>query len=190
MFHHINAWNTAMAVWVAVGVLWIVTAAFERATPQPPAERSSRNLLYLLLLVPAALLLFDPKIPLGPLDHTLFQSNSLGLALVFAGAAFTGLARLRLGSNWSANPRIRVGHTLSTEGPYRIVRHPIYSGILLAFLGTAIILGETRGFIAVVLAFLGYLVKSRTEDRLLAARFGPDFTDYRRRTKALIPGIL
>ncbi|HEV2578721.1 MAG TPA: isoprenylcysteine carboxylmethyltransferase family protein [Acidobacteriaceae bacterium] len=187
---HLDAWHTAITVWTAIGILWIITAAFEHSTPRPPAQRSSHNYNYLFLLIPAALLLFDPQLRLGPLNRALFQSSVLGLALVFAGAAFTGLARLRLGSNWSANPRIREGHTLSTSGPYRIVRHPIYTGILLTSLGTAVILGETRGYIAIVLAFIGYLIKSRMEDRLLAERFGLDFAAYCRRTKALIPGIL
>ena len=120
----------------------------------------------------------------------LFQSNVLGLTLVFVGAAFAGLARLALGSNWSARARIRAAHTLSTSGPYRIVRHPIYSGLLLSFLGTAIILGQARGYLGFVIAFLTWLFKSRREDRMLAHRFGADFTEYRRRTKALIPGIL
>lgn len=187
---HLNPWHTAIILWEAIGLLWLITAAIERSRPQPPDQRSSRNYSYLVLLVPAALLLFDPQIWSTPFHHKLFQSNTLGLLLVLAGAAFTGIARLRLGANWSANPRIREGHTLSTTGPYRIVRHPIYSGILLMLLGTAVILGETRGYIAVALAFLGFLIKSRTEDHLLAERFGPDFIAYRHRTKALIPGIL
>lgn len=186
---HLNPWRTAVLMWEAIAVLWIVTAVIERSRPEPPAQRSSRNASYLLLLVPAALLLFDPGIWSAPLNDMLFQSKILGLILVVAGAAFTGLARLTLGANWSASARIRAEHTLSTKGPYRIVRHPIYSGLLLMFLGTAVILGLTRGYIAVAVAFLGYFIKSRTEDHLLAERFGPAFADYRRRTKALIPGI-
>lgn len=187
---HLNAWHTVTLIWQAIAVLWIITAAFDRTTPQPRAERSVPNYSHYLLLLPAALLLFYPQIPLASLGRTLFQSNTLGLSLVLAGAAFTGLARLALGANWSARPRIRVGHTLSTSGPYSVVRHPIYTGILLALLGTALILGEIRGYIAVIVAFIAFLIKSRAEDRLLAERFGPDFADYRRRTKALIPGIL
>lgn len=186
---HLNPWHTAVLMWEAIAVLWIVTALIERSRPQPPAQRSSRDASYLLLLIPAALLLFDPPMWSAPLNNTLFQSDALGLVFVVAGTAFTGLARLTLGANWSANARIRAEHTLSTEGPYRIVRHPIYSGILLMFLGTAVILGQTRGYIAFALAFLGYFIKSRTEDHLLAERFGPAFAEYCRRTKALIPGV-
>lgn len=188
---HINPWHTAIILWQAVCVLWIVTAALERSTPQPPDQRRDRRgYIYAIAITPAALLTFWPQTAVWPLNYPLFQSNTLGLILVFAGAAFAGLARLSLGANWSSRARIRGGHTLSTSGPYRIVRHPIYSGLLLLFLGTAVILGQARGYIALAIAFFTWFLKSRTEDRLLAERFGPDFIAYRRRTKALIPGIL
>ena len=188
---HLNPWNTAIILWQAICVLWIITAAIEHSIPQPPDQRrDNRSYIYAIAMTPAAVLIFWPPAAIWPLSRTLFQSNTLGLTLVFAGAAFAGLARLSLGANWSSRARIRARHTLSTSGPYRIVRHPIYSGLLLLFLGTAVILGQARGYIAFVIVFLTWLFKSRTEDRLLAERFGPDFIAYRRRTKALIPGIL
>ena len=186
----LNAWNTVTLVWQAIGILWIVTAVYERTTPQPEEHGRPREYIHALYMLPAVALLFWPRTAVGPLGRVLFQSNAFGLTVVFAGAAFAGLARLALGANWSSRARIRDAHTLSTSGPYRIVRHPIYSGLLLSFLGTAIILGQLRGYLAVVLAFLVWLFKSRREDRLLAERFGADFTAYCRRTKALIPGIL
>lgn len=191
MLRHINPWNTAIVLWQAICVLWIVTAVVERSTPQPPDHRRDRHsYIYAIAMVPAAILTFWPQTAIWPLNHPLYQSDAIGLILVFAGAAFAGLARLALGANWSSRARIRAQHTLSTSGPYRIVRHPIYSGLLLLYLGTAIILGQARGYIAFVIVFVTWLFKSRTEDRLLAERFGPDFTAYRRRTKALVPFVL
>jgi protein-S-isoprenylcysteine O-methyltransferase Ste14 len=191
MLHHINPWNTVIILWQAICVLWIVTAVVEYSLPQAPDHRRDRySYLYAIAMVPAAILTFWPATAIPPLNYPLYQSNTVGLILVFAGAAFAGLARLALGANWSSRARIRAQHTLSTSGPYRIVRHPIYSGLLLLFLGTAVILGQARGYIAFVIVFITWLFKSRTEDRLLAERFGPDFDTYRRRTKALIPGIL
>jgi protein-S-isoprenylcysteine O-methyltransferase Ste14 len=188
---HLNPWNTAIVLWQAICVLWIVTVVVERSMPQPPDQRRDRHsYLHAIAITPAAILTFWPGAAIWPLNYPLFQSNTLGLILVFAGAAFAGLARLSLGANWSSRARIRAGHTLSTSGPYRIVRHPIYSGLLLLFLGTAVILGQARGYIAFVIAFLTWLFKSRTEDRFLAERFGQDFDAYRRRTKALIPFLL
>lgn len=191
MLHHINPWNTAIALWEAICVLWIVTAVVERSTPQPPDHRRDpHSYIYAIAIAFAALITFWPATAVPPLNHPLYRSNILGLILVFAGAAFAGLARLALGANWSSRARIRAEHTLSTSGPYRIVRHPIYSGLLLLYLGTAVILGQARGYIAFVILFVAWFFKSRTEDRLLAERFGPDFAAYRRRTKALIPGLL
>jgi protein-S-isoprenylcysteine O-methyltransferase Ste14 len=191
MPHHINPWNTAIALWEAICVLWIVTAVVERSTPQPPDQRRDRHgYIYAIAITPAAIITFWPATAIPPLNYPLYQSNILGLILVFAGAAFAGLARLSLGANWSSRARIRAQHTLSTSGPYRIVRHPIYSGLLVLYLGTAVILGQARGYIAFVILFVTWFFKSRTEDRLLAERFGPDFETYRRRTKALIPGLL
>lgn len=191
MLHHINPWNTAIILWQAICVLWIVTAVVERSLPQPPDHRRDRHgYIYAIAIAPAAIITFWPETAIWPLNRILFQSNTVGLILVFAGAAFAGLARLSLGANWSSRARIRADHTLSTSGPYRIVRHPIYFGLLLLYLGTAMILGQARGYIAFVIVFVTWLIKSRTEDRFLAECFGPDFAAYRRRTKALIPGIL
>jgi len=191
MLHHIDPWNTSIVLWQAICILWIVTAVIERSTPQPPDQRRDpHSYIYALCIAPAAVITFWPQTAVWPLNYPLFQSNTAGLILVFAGAAFAGLARLALGANWSSRARIRAEHTLSTSGPYRIVRHPIYSGLLLLYLGTAVILGQARGYIAFAIVFITWIFKSRTEDRLLAARFGPDFDAYRRRTKALIPFVL
>jgi protein-S-isoprenylcysteine O-methyltransferase Ste14 len=186
----VNAWNTTMAVWEAIAVLWIITAVVERVTPEPPQPHSPSDYLHIVFTIPAFALLMWPRTAIGPLGQVLFHSNPLGLALVFAGAAIAGLARLELGANWSSRPRIRAAHTLSTSGPYRVVRHPIYSGLLLSFLGSAIVLGQVRGYLGFAIAFLTWLFKSRVEDRMLAERFGADFIAYRRHTKGLIPGIL
>src|ERR1700761_4498827 len=191
MLHHINPWNTAITLWQAICVLWIVTAVVEYSLPQAPDHRRDRHsYIYAIAMVPAAILPFWPATAIPPLNYPLYQSNTIGLILVFAGAAFAGLARLPLGADWSSRARIRAQHTLSTPRPHPIVRHPIDSGLLLLFLGTEVILGQARGYIAFVICFVTWFFKSRTEDRLLAERFGPDFTVYRRRTKALIPGIL
>jgi isoprenylcysteine carboxyl methyltransferase (ICMT) family protein YpbQ len=186
----VNAWNTTLAVWEAIAALWIITAVIERVVPEPSQPHSLFGYLHIVFMIPAFALLMWPRNAIGPFGRILFHSNPLGLALVFAGAAIAGLARLELGANWSSHPRIRAAHTLSTSGPYRVVRHPIYSGLLLSFLGSAIVLGQLRGYLGFAIAFLTWLLKSRVEDRMLAERFGPEFIAYRRHTKGLIPGIL
>src|SRR5207237_3965338 len=128
----------------------------------------SVNTVYTVILALGAVLLFSngPAIPL--LNRPAFPAPRAGVVLTYLGVAFAGLARLALGSNWSSRARIRRGHTLATSGPYRIVRHPIYSGLLLGFLGTAMVLGEIRGYVGFAVAFVAWWLRSRLEDRLLA----------------------
>jgi len=79
---------------------------------------------------------------------------------------------------------------LITSGPYRFVRHPIYSGLLLAFVGTALARAEWRGVLAVVLVVWALWRKLRTEEQRMREHFGPAYDEYARRTPALIPFIL
>ena len=81
------------------------------------------------------------------------------------------------------------GTAMIGTGPYRFVRHPIYSGLLLAFMGTAVMIGEWRALIAFTIIFGSFLYKFRVEERLLRMHFGDSYVQYAARTKALIPGI-
>ena len=114
----------------------------------------------------------------------------LGLALTAAGVAFAIWARFTLGRNWSGTVTIKEDHELIQHGPYRIVRHPIYTGILLAMLGTAIGYGRVPCLIGVAIAFFSLRFKWGTEERFMTEQFGAKYTQYRREVKAVIPGIL
>lgn len=83
---------------------------------------------------------------------------------------------------------VKEDHALVQSGPYRRVRHPIYTGMLLAFLGTAVAVGEWRGLVGLVLALVSFLLKSRLEEARMGETF-PEYAEYRRHTAALIPGI-
>lgn len=113
-----------------------------------------------------------------------------GIALTYAGIAVAIWARVALGRNWSGTVTIKQDHQLIRTGPYSVVRHPIYSGLLLALLGTALAVGETRGLVALAGAFLMGIFKARTEERFMIEQFGSQYEDYRKRTKALVPFIL
>jgi protein-S-isoprenylcysteine O-methyltransferase Ste14 len=113
-----------------------------------------------------------------------------GLALTVIGCAFAIWARLSLGRNWSGTVTVKEGHQLMRRGPYAVVRHPIYSGGLLALLGTALVVGELRGLLGVALAFLGWGTKLRLEEAFMSEQFGAEYTRYRREVKALIPFVL
>jgi protein-S-isoprenylcysteine O-methyltransferase Ste14 len=120
--------------------------------------------------------------PLAAIIVVGFTIASLGLVLAL-------WARIHLGRNWSDKVVIQAGHQLIRTGPYARLRHPIYSGVLLGVLGTAVVLGEWRGVIAFVLLLTNYAVKARKEDRVLAETFGAEFKEHEQRAGFLLPGL-
>jgi protein-S-isoprenylcysteine O-methyltransferase Ste14 len=115
-----------------------------------------------------------------------FALDAIAIALCIAGLAFAIVARAYLGSNWSSQPALKEGHELVTSGPYRYVRHPIYTGILLALLGT--VLPMSAIFAAIwIAALVTFLVRIRIEEALMTRQFPDQYPYYKRRTKRLIP---
>lgn len=113
-----------------------------------------------------------------------------GMVLCAAGIALAIGARRVLGSNWSGVITLKEGHELIRRGPYRYVRHPIYSGIILGAAGSFVALLPTlQGAACVLLIAAGLRLKSLREEELLATRF-PDYAQYKREVKALIPFVL
>ena len=113
-----------------------------------------------------------------------------GAAITAAGLLFCVWARRYLGGNWSQAVTVKQDHELIQSGPYRFVRHPIYTGLLLAFAGSAIARGEWRGLLAVALMFVTLWSKLRLEEKWMRAQFGASYEEYSRRVSALVPGIL
>jgi protein-S-isoprenylcysteine O-methyltransferase Ste14 len=139
-------------------------------------------------------LVFARNPQLGPFSRPIFPdvpaTQYTGLVLTCAGLAFTAWARAILGRNWSAIVTIRKDHSLVRTGPYRWVRHPIYSGLLLAMLGTAICFGELRCMAGAALGGVGFWLKAMLEERFLIEQFGPEYIEYKKEVKALIPSLL
>lgn len=112
-----------------------------------------------------------------------------GAILTCAGVLLAIWARALLGRNWSASVAVKQGHRLISAGPYRLVRHPIYSSLLLAVLGTALVVGKLRALAAFACIAFTYCVKSRLEERFMMREFGSQYEEYRRHTRALVPFI-
>ncbi len=173
--------------WALVVLVWLVSAL----SVKPTKERQPLfgRLFYVWLTVVAAVLL-NGRIPAVRLTRTILP-HSLGSAvladvLVLAGLVIAVWARIVLGGNWSSRVTLKEGHELIQHGPYGFVRHPIYSGLLLMILGTAVLVGHVGGFTAVVICFLGFWIKLRQEEALLTKRlFG--YAEYMARTKAFVP---
>lgn len=116
-----------------------------------------------------------------------------GLAWVFAAVCGAGLlvtwwARVKMGSLWSAAVSLKEGHSVVQSGPYRLVRHPIYTGLIIAALAQAMIIGQAANLTGAVLLTVGFWLKARLEERFLSEGLGGSaYADYRRRTPMLIP---
>lgn len=178
-------------VWVAFLVVWIVWGL--KAKPTQAREGASSRLSYIPLTIAGAYLMFSADVPREFLRVSLFGptiwTNVLGIALTVAGVGLAFWARAYLGGNWSSSVTVKVGHQLVRTGPYRWVRHPIYTGLMLGICGTAIVRDQVRGVIAVVLLYLGFKVKSKIEERTMTETFGAQYEDYSRTTGAIIPRL-
>ena len=112
------------------------------------------------------------------------------MALTAARLLFAVWARQYLGSNWSGTVSIKKDHQLITNGPYALVRHPIYTGVLLALVGSGMAIGEWRAVLGLALASLALWRKLRLEERLMHQQFGAAYQAYCWRVPALIPFVL
>jgi protein-S-isoprenylcysteine O-methyltransferase Ste14 len=184
-------YHVALYLWMALGLIWLAgmltTKRSVRTQPTGP------RLLQAGLSVLAFYLLFASKIESSWPRTRVFpdsqETAAAGLLLTFFGLAFAVWARLLLGSNWSSNVTLKQDHTLVRRGPYTLVRHPIYTGLLLATLGTALIIGEVRGLVALGLLFLAFWLKSSMEERFMIEQFGSEYRLYMRQVKGLIPYV-
>lgn len=124
----------------------------------------------------------------GPL-YTSAAAQWTGVGLTVAGHAFSIWARLHLGKYWSGTVALKEGHKLITSGPYGMVRHPIYTGLFISLLGSAMAATTIESFVGLVLMFCSYIIKWRREEKLMIAEFGQEYRDYMARTKAVIPYV-
>ena len=117
--------------------------------------------------------------------------ETIAVALLMGAANLLFVASTRaLGANWSLEARVRDGHSLVTNGPFTLVRHPIYLAMLLFLLALAIALGHWRQLaFGAPLFVIGTLLRVREEERLLRERFGSMFDDYARRVARFLPGL-
>jgi len=178
-------------LWIAFGVVWMVWAI--RTKPTQMREGVSSRLTYSVLTVAAFYSMFSGDVPRDWLRIRLFAANPwtavLGVAITAAGLGFAVWARAYIGTNWSSSVTVKVGHQLIRTGPYRWVRHPIYSGMILAMLGTALERRQVRGVIAVVLLYAGFKIKCKIEERTMTNTFGAEYADYSRSTGAIVPKL-
>jgi protein-S-isoprenylcysteine O-methyltransferase Ste14 len=180
-----------IASWTLFALYWLIAAIGVKRTAkrQNPSER----LLYVVFMAAGFFLLYQENPNWGPLNHRFLPNKLwiawLGSALCAAGVLVAVWARRTIGKDWSAEVQIKEGHQLIRSGPYARIRHPIYTGILLATLGTALVIGEYRGLVANVMFLIGFTRKARKEESFLAAEFGAAFDEHRHHTGFFLPRI-
>jgi len=180
------------ACWALFSVIWLLAAVSTKRSIY--RESGARRLRYWTLLVLAFLLLTKRRRLPYPFDVRLIPETQavawMAGILCIAGLAFCVWARATLGRNWSGTITLKEGHELIERGPYRLVRHPIYTGLLAMFLATAIVFGHLGGFVAVVLAFVSFWIKLTEEEKLMRQQFREQYRSYEQRVKRLVPFVL
>ncbi|MGH9416048.1 MAG: methyltransferase family protein [Terriglobales bacterium] len=183
-----------ITAWFLTGVYFIVSMFLTRkiASKEAGATRMGDR----ALIWGGYVLIF-----LDPLGQRLWHATFLaprwrepagvaGAVLAVAGLGYTCWARASLGQYWSGIVALKQDHKLVQSGPYRSVRHPLYTGLLAATAGAALAFGFWRSLLGAALLWAAFLSRARREDALLGSQFGAEFDAYRAHTGRLLPRAL
>lgn len=177
------------AAWLIFTLYWLVSAFAVRRKKAP--EDAGSQLVRVVVLVIAFLLLYGNNPWFGVLNRRFMPYVDwvawLGAAFTVVGVAFAIWARYHIGQYWSGAVALKVDHKLIRTGPYKRIRHPIYTGILLALTGTALPIGRYRALLALAIWLASFIWKARREEALLAREFGSAFDEHKRLTGFFLP---
>ena len=178
-------------LWCLLSIVWLVMAFTTKKAKH--TETLLERLLHVAPLLLAFWLLFgrsklfpwlyDPLLPGHPFLWW------MGILITALGVAISIWARLSLGSNWSGMVTLKADHELIRKGLYRFIRHPIYTGILIAFLGTGLIRSQWRDLLSFLILYATFYFKARREESFLQREFGSSFTEHQRRTGMFWPKL-
>lgn len=175
--------------WIVFLVYWIAGALKTRATSEQ--ESFASRFAVIAIEVLGYLLIFNASTGIGFLGTRVLLPNLagpiVGVGLTWFGIALAIWARYHLAEYWSARVTIKEDHQLIRTGPYTHLRHPIYSGLVLATLGSALIIDRWRCVLGLCLVLAGYCFKAKKEEAMLSQQFGDAFRDHRQHTGFLIP---
>lgn len=176
----------SFVLWLIFGIYWGLAGLNSAATEK--SESSVSTYFHQFMLGVAFLLL---ALPVPGLNGWFLPPELWVVAtggIIQAGFMLLAVwARLHLGRNWSAEVRIAVDHELVRSGPYRLLRHPIYTAMLGMFWGTALASSQFHALLGLAILVAAYLRKTRLEEQILHQTFGAEYDAYRRDTWALVP---
>jgi|HubBroStandDraft_1064217.scaffolds.fasta_scaffold45370_2 protein-S-isoprenylcysteine O-methyltransferase Ste14 len=178
-------------IWIGWIVSWMSAAFWSNRTEK--LALTWDTVLYRACIV-AGFILMTPwtsrRLLATPLWHVGYAGAYALAAVTLAGILFTWWARMHIGRLWSGSITRKEDHHIVDTGPYALVRHPIYSGLILALLATAAAQATANAVTGAVLISVGFWLKARAEERFLAAELGADaYGAYRRRVPMLLPSF-
>ena len=187
---HYWAFLTVGYSWLACLAFWIVSALRGKAVKQRESPLALLNRM-LAEVVGFAALFWSPDLPwlAQRIIPRTDVSDSIAILTALAGLAVAIWARITLAGNWSASITLKEDHELIQSGPYRWVRHPIYTGILLLVVAEIAKAGRLGSLLGGAILLLAFWRKWRTEERLMESHFGSSYLTYRKQTGAVIPGL-
>ena len=186
------AFNSIVGVcWAVFIVYWLISAPWAKVAREKQSvwaalsHRVPLGCSYVLL----ANFHLPPPMNL-PVTPCVNWAQAMGAFICVSGLLLTLWARWTLGGNWSSSVTFKQGHELIQAGPYRFVRHPIYTGLLVMALGTAVDIGQLRCWLALPLMAVAFLIKLKQEEKLLLRHFPQEYPIYKRKVKALVPFVV
>jgi protein-S-isoprenylcysteine O-methyltransferase Ste14 len=179
----------AYASWIVILVVWLNGMRGRKLTAY--RSKGAYQLIASVLIFLSFVILLS-QVRSGILKFAVTSRTplmvSLGASLAVVGALFAVWARVTLGSNWSGGAAtIKRDHELMSAGPYKLVRHPIYTGFIATEIGTALTMGTLASYVAVLLGIIGFLMRIRSEEQLMMTQFQDAYSAYKVRTKTLVP---
>jgi len=184
--------NTIRVCWIIFLAVWLLAAISTKRSVY--RESRAQRLRYSLLLVAGYFLLVRGHRLPYPLSARVISHMEIiawaGVVLCVAVLTFCIWARLTLGRNWSGAITFKEGHELIERGPYRLVRHPIYTGLIAMFVATVIVLGHVAGIAGLVLLFVSFWIKLSAEEKVMLKQFPDRYAAYQHRVKRIVPFVL
>jgi protein-S-isoprenylcysteine O-methyltransferase Ste14 len=181
-----NAINTP---WLVLICYWVISAF--RVRKNKKTQPAVSRLAISLVVIGAVELLFSSRLSSAMLNDSFMSYmpalRYFGILLLWGGVAFAIWARYHIGEYWSARVAVKEDHRVIDSGPYAHVRHPIYSGILLGLIGTALAVGNWRAVITFLVILIVLILKARAEEKLLTEQLGNAYVEYKKRTGMLTP---
>lgn len=179
-----------ISCWAVFLWSWMISSFFVKRTVE--RESFGSSLSYRIPVILGAVLVAAPQFP-PPLDNQIIPQSFFtawaGAALSVAGLLVALWARLTLGRNWSSDVTFKQDHQLTRTGPYRFARHPIYTGILLLWLGVVVAVGQWRDILGLAITCVGFWIKLKQEESVMLRHF-PEYADYRKQVKAIVPFVI